>query len=111
MYDMGLRCSAILERLNDLLPASLSRIHSNLDSVLSLIHASPESPAWDQYLHRAENQVTEGLASVVLTAVGSLLHRAHLYEQVHVRSHHSVCMFVCVCVWRERERARAVTLI
>lgn len=78
----GLHCSAILERLNDLLPSSLSRIHSNLASVLSLIHASPESPAWDHYLHKTEDQVTEGLTNMVLTAVGSLLHRAHLYEQV-----------------------------
>lgn len=78
----GSHCSAILERLNDLLPSSLSRIHCNLASVLSLIHASPESPAWDHYLQRTEHEVTEGLVCMVLTAVGSLLHRAHLYEQV-----------------------------
>ena len=74
--------SAVMEKLNDALPGTLSRIHSSLASVLSLIHASPESPAWDKYLHRVEKQVTEGLSNMVLTAVGSLLHRAHLYEQV-----------------------------
>lgn len=92
----GLHCSAILERLNDLLPSSLSRIHSNLASVLSLIHASPESPAWDHYLHKTEDQVTEGITNMVLTAVGSLLHRAHLYEQVPKPS---VCIFLQVCTY------------
>ena len=82
IHTLCIYCSAVVERLNDLLPYSLSRIHSNLASVLSLIHASPESPAWDRYLHKVESCVTEGLASMVLTAVGSLLHRAHLYEQV-----------------------------
>lgn len=83
MFELPpLPCSAVVERLNSLLPSSLSRLHSNLASVQSQIHASPESPAWDQFLRRAEQQVMEGLVTMVLTAVSSLLHRAQLYEQV-----------------------------
>ena len=60
----------------------MSRLHSHLASVQAEVHASPESPAWDQFLQVTEHQVTEGLVSMILTAVGSLLHRAQLYEQV-----------------------------
>ena len=82
--------SAIMEHLDHVLPSSMFRIHSNLASVLSQVHASPESPAWAGYLRNVDHVITERLKDTVLTAVGSLLHRAHLYEQVSTQG--PVCM-------------------
>ena len=79
-----------MEHLDHVLPSSMSRIHSNLASVLSQVHASPESPAWAGYLRNVDHVITERLKDTVLTAVGSLLHRAHLYEQVSTQG--PVCM-------------------
>lgn len=84
-----------MEHLDHVLPSSMSRIHSNLASVLSQVHASPESPAWASYLRNVDHVITERLKDTVLTAVGSLLHRAHLYEQVSTQG--PVCMKMRTC--------------
>ena len=46
------------------------------------MESSPESPAWGAYLSSVDREVVVGLKSMVLTAIGTLTHRAQQYEQV-----------------------------
>ena len=69
----------------------MKKISCLMEDIFCLTEASQDSPVWSEFVDQVDGIILGGLKNAFLAAIGSLLQRVLLYEQVTscLRSLHS----------------------
>ena len=70
------------EKLEIILTSGVNKIDQLVHECFSLVEAGGDSPVWSSCLHQINAFVLRGLKDAFMSAIGSLLRRVELYEQV-----------------------------
>ena len=60
----------------------MKKISYFMEEVFCLTEASQDSPIWSEFMEQVDGIILGGLKNAFLAAIGSLLQRVLLYEQV-----------------------------
>ena len=90
------------EKLEIILTSGVIKIDQLVHECFSLVEAGRDSPVWSSCLHQIDASILCGLKNAFMSAIGSLLRRVELYEQVSVNSSLLHCYWgdaklLCMC--------------
>ena len=87
------------EQLETSLATGMEKIGHLMEELFCLTEVSQDSPIWSEFRDQIDAIVLGGLKSAFLAAIGSLLQRVLLYEQVMYYSE-KVTKFGLICVMK-----------
>ena len=73
----------------------MKKISCFMEEVFCLTEASQDSPIWSEFMEQVDCIILGGLKNAFMAAIGSLLQRVLLYEQVYTCVHEYIpyCSF------------------